>query len=940
MAVSRLFPLALAFSVALIIAVSTVYTFINGYSEDFGLVFKFKRNQEPSVRQSTLDKGMPFPHTNIRLPKQVLPLSYRIYIHPNLTTFKFTGTVNILLRCFQPTKNLILHMRDLSVGEIQLTDSKQKRLTIVRRMQHKENQQYLIATNEELKEKERYSLNMEFSGVLSKNMEGFYRSSYKTKSGQVKYLATTQFEATNARSAFPCFDEPAFKAVFHITVAHDDNHKALSNMPLESSDRRHDGLVESRFSASVPMPTYLVAFIVCDFEYRESKTKSDRKIRVWSKPDALHSVDFALDVAKRTLEYYEDFFKVPYPLPKLDLIAIPDMGGAMENWGLVTFRESAVLFDPSTGSVADKKLVTMIVNHELAHQWFGNLVTMKWWNDLWLNEGFAVYMEYLATDNYNNHWKREDQFILDTSREALDVDSSMYTHPVSVKVHNPAEINEIVDKITYHKSSALIRMMQNFLGAETFRKGIQIYLKDHQFSNAKALDLWKAMSLATENHLDVATVMAPWVSQKGFPVISIISDNTQKKDGRLSYTASQKRFFRDFTSQHLKDGHTETPGWFIPLTYITRDSHDSINTVWMNKTSVTFQLSFSESGWFKANVGQTGFYRVNYDEENWKGLSQQLLHNHTVLSPSDRSGLIDDALSLARTGVLEYKIAFQIIEYINHELEYVPWAVTLRSMAYIGNMLSSRASYNLYQQFIVEKIKHLGMILGWKDTGELIDKSLRDLTLSTLCSHGNTECVNKSKKLFNDWSKVNGSKPIMSHLRKIIYYTAVKYGGQIEWEILWRKYKECKNAAEREKIISALGATRDKNVLKRLLKKVLMSSAEVRPQDFIQIIGTVASNPDGRWLAWKFFDKNFKKIVKRFGNESRTVAFLLEKTTENLNTRIDLRKVKDFFEEHQRMRLIKLSSKKILETIETNIYWMCTKIQKVERWLMDRQNKN
>ena len=196
MAVSRLFPLALAFSVALIIAVSTVYTFINGYSEDFSLVFKFKRNQEPSVRQSTLDKGMPFPHNNIRLPKQVLPLSYRIYIHPNLTTFKFTGTVNILLRCFQPTKNLILHMRDLSVGEIQLTDSKQKRLTIARRMQHKENQQYLIATNEELKEKERYSLNVEFSGVLSKNMEGFYRSSYTTKSGQVRLVTNKYFLLT------------------------------------------------------------------------------------------------------------------------------------------------------------------------------------------------------------------------------------------------------------------------------------------------------------------------------------------------------------------------------------------------------------------------------------------------------------------------------------------------------------------------------------------------------------------------------------------------------------------------------------------------------------------------------------------------------------------------------------------------------------------------
>jgi len=304
---------------------------------------------------------------------------------------------------------------------------------------------------------------------------------------------------------------------------------------------------------------------------------------------------------------------------------------------------------------------------------------------------------------------------------------------------------------------------------------------------------------------------------------------------------------------------------------------------------------------------------------------------------SDRSGLIDDALSLARAGVLDYQIALDMAEYIRHEREYVPWAVTLRSLAYIGTMLSSKSSYKFYEQFITEKVKPLEAILGWEDKGENIDKFLRELTLSTLCFHGDSESVKKSQELFNAWMRTNGSHSIAPHLRKNVYFTATKYGGNKQWEFLWKKFKDSKMATEREKMIPALGATTSKDMLHRLLKNSL-DSRQVRPQDMIQIISTVASNTVGPQLSWGFFVKNFNKIGKRLGKESRAVMFLLEKTTENLNTPKQLEEVKDFIRKHHALSKLQ-SNKKILETVQSNIHWMETRVKQVEKWFQNRSQE-
>uniref|UniRef100_A0A8C2F421 Aminopeptidase n=1 Tax=Cyprinus carpio TaxID=7962 RepID=A0A8C2F421_CYPCA len=590
----------------------------------------------------TSTSGEPFPWNKMRLPDTVSPLHYHLLIHPNLTSLDFTGMVRIQIEVHENTKNIILHSKDLHISNARLLDSDIGQLQALKVLEYPYFQQIaLISEHALLKRGHVYSIQLEFAANLSESFHGFYKSTYRTSKGDLRVVASTQFEPTSARAAFPCFDEPAFKANFSVRIRREAKHIALSNMPKVLTLELPGGLFEDQFDVSVKMSTYLVAFIVSDFLSISRTSQHGVQISVYAVPEKIDQAEFALDAAVKLLDFYDDYFDIPYPLPKQDLAAIPDFqSGAMENWGLTTYRESELLFDPHKSSASDKLGITMIIAHELAHQWFGNLVTMQWWNDLWLNEGFAKFMEFVSV-NITNPELQVDYF-LEKCFEAMEVDSLSSSHPVSTPVENPAQIQEMFDDVSYDKGACILNMLREFLTPDAFKLGIVRYLKRYSYQNTVNSNLWESLTNVSthymcdkwhsEDELDVKAMMETWTLQEGFPLIMV---EVKGRQVRLS----QERYLKsDDPSQ------TSSFLWHVPLTYITSGSTTVHRFLLKTKTDVLYLPE--EVDWIKFNVDMSGYYIVHYEGSGWDDLITLLKRNHTELSSNDRASLINNAFQL------------------------------------------------------------------------------------------------------------------------------------------------------------------------------------------------------------------------------------------------------------------------------------------------------
>lgn len=542
--------------------------------------------------------GTPFPWNKMRLPEHIIPGHYDLMIHANLTTLTFKGTTAIEITASQRTSAIILHSNHLQISKATLKKGAGERQSEepLRVLEYPPHEQIALLAPEPLAVGLPYTIVIEYAGNLSESFHGFYKSTYRTKEGEVRILASTQFEPVAARMAFPCFDEPAFKASFLIKIRREPRHVAISNMPLVKSVTVAEGLIEDHFDVTVKMSTYLVAFIISDFKSVSKMTKSGVKVSVYAVPDKIHQADYALDAAVTLLEFYEDYFSIPYPLPKQDLAAIPDFqAGAMENWGLTTYRESSLLFDAEKSSASSKLGITLTVSHELAHQWFGNLVTMEWWNDLWLNEGFAKFMEFVSVSVTHPELKVEDYFF-GKCFDAMEVDALNSSHPVSTPVENPAQIREMFDDVSYEKGACILNMLRDYLSAEAFKSGIVQYLQKYSYKNTKNEDLWNSMASicptdgtermdgfcsggqhsSSSSHwrqegLDVKTMMNTWTLQKGFPLITVTVR------GRNVHVQQE---------HYLKGADTTETGylWHVPLTFITSKSNSAHKFLLKTKT--------------------------------------------------------------------------------------------------------------------------------------------------------------------------------------------------------------------------------------------------------------------------------------------------------------------------------------------------------------------
>ena len=848
---------------------------------------------------------------NIRLEKHIIPSHYELTLHPDILASTFSGEETIKIKLEKDTKSITLHSKDIDIQTVRCTVGKIEQYAAKITYDTKKETATFYFKN--IIKKNVGKLSIVFSGVLNDNLRGFYKSKY-ILNGEEKYIATTQFEATDARRAFPCFDEPAHKAIFEVSLIVPENHTAISNTLPTVIKEHAPGFNIVTFAPSPVMSTYLLAFIIGEFEYVEGYTKEKVQIRVFTTAGKKHQAKFALDVAIRSIEFFNEYFDIPYPLPILDLIAIPDFeSAAMENWGAVTFRETAILVDDEHTSLSNKQWAAIVVAHELAHQWFGNLVTMHWWTDLWLNEGFASYMENLCIDNLFPNWKVWDLNIADRYAVALKLDSLATSHPIEVVVHHPDEISEIFDMVSYAKGSAMIRMLAEYLGNDKFREGLRHYLKIHSYKNTNTIDLWDAFEKVSKKK--VIEMMNSWTKETGYPLVTVSPRSELKEIWNLD----QERFFSSrVKSNEYKKSKSKKHLWQIPVKY---ETSGEIMNMLMTKKSAPMIGTFIG----KVNKEEGTFIRVRYDKETLKNLKEEI-HNGK-LSVKDRLGIIRDMFALAEGGYINTIEAIEFSLVYKHETEYIVWSEIASGINRVANIIGEEKFKNLYDKYVLSLFSHITKEMGWENKkGEEHSQTfLRSLALSMSAHYGNQKIIKEAKKLFKNKAKI----PIRADIRGVVYSIVAANGGEKEWKLFEKLYRNETFHEEKDRYARALTSFKNKDLLLKTLHFAI--SKEVRDQDAPFIIVALWQSSYGKDVTWKFIKSNWKIIVKKFGEGGHFLSRVLSPLGTHTKEK-DYKDIKNFFTKN----VAPGSSRTLLqsyERIESNIAWQKDDKSSIKSWL-------
>lgn len=826
-----------------------------------------------------------------RLPKTVAPVNYNLWLKPCIETFTFDGKEDIEIKVNEATDKIVLNSLDIKVSSATYC---QKDLQIFEAsdIHHDEEKELLVIKFASPLPAGSGVLSLLFKGELNDKMKGFYRSRY-TVNGETRFAGVTQFEATDARRCFPCWDEPACKATFDVTLVVPKDRIALSNMNVVSeSEYLEDGSYKILKFAQTPiMSTYLLAFIVGEFDFVEQKTSRGMPVRVYTPTGKSEQGRFALDVAVKALAYYEDYFKIDYPLPKMDLIAISDFcAGAMENWGLVTYRETALLIDEGNSSAHSKQWVSLVVCHELAHQWFGNLVTMEWWTHLWLNEGFASFMEYLATDHCHPKFDIWTQFVSHDYMRGVELDALDNSHPIEVPVGHPDEIDEIFDAISYSKGASVIRMLHNWIGDECFRKGMHNYLTKFAYKNAFTEDLWEALEEASGK--PVQKVMTSWTKQMGFPVIDVSCSS--RTDNSVTLKLSQKKFRANLAKSCGDSGPQK---WFVPVSFCTSESGDQVaKTVLLEDTTMEVTLdNVSKNSWVKVNPSSYGFYRVKYSEDLLKLLLPAV--KSKSLQPRDRLDIENDLFALSSSGAISTKIFFEALSAYVNETNYAVWSDLNSNISSLSILLwCDDEAHKSFRKYILKLFKPTYDSLGWdpREGEGHLDEMLRTLVISRCGSFGNEDTINEARKRFD--AHLQETAKLDANLRSPVYSTVLKFGSEVEFNKLIKLHDSVDLHEERVRIERCIGSVSDSALMTKALDFAM--SDKVRNNDRVFVIGSVASHSSkGRDFTWKFVKENWEKLHEMYKGMF-LISRLVKTTTENFSTEAMAAEVEDFFQKN------------------------------------------
>ncbi|KAL4094675.1 hypothetical protein PRIC1_010333 [Phytophthora ramorum] len=867
-----------------------------------------------------------------RLPTCVVPQKYHVHYELiDLLNFRFEGSERVVLRVEEPTSVITCHAVELYVFDVAVEDAASSWKT-----QQAQQIQYQVKDDsisfhfaEPLAAGTTVTLSLQFHGFLNDQLRGFYRTEYENQR-EKRVLAVTQFEACDARRAFVCWDEPALKATFELSMVTDVDLVALSNAhvvetlvrPRKNAHIRENtradvgGTMEKlwKFAESPVMSTYLVAMVVGEFDMISDLTEEGVVVNVYTAPGQSARGRFALNVATKALSFFTERFGIPYPLKKLDMVAIPDFLGAMENWGLVTYTETYLLVDEKLSSHEIKADAARTVCHELSHQWFGNLVTMDWWTGLWLNEGFAQFMEFDAAHHIFPEWKLWETFVQDIMLGSAFVkDAMLSSHPIEVVVNHPQEADEIFDAISYHKGSSIVRMLSEYLGQDVFYRGVHDYLINFSYKNTVTEDLWEALEKASGQKLkDMADT---WTKQVGFPLVTV----KQEADGKCVLV--QERFFSDAS---LNSGDNTL--WDVPLAFCTSDDPKTIKRIGIwdaktaslkNSTELTTPLAAGDEinkqiqvpaepkGWIKLNPNQASFYLVNYSPALWKRL--EIPVKEQLLGVPDRVSLLNSVFTFARGGVLELPVALDFTNSYVDESASLCWKEISRNMGYYSNLFRDEPFYPEFQRYIRTLFAHVMTRLGWdadsSKQGDADEGEFRKTVIYRLGLANDEDVLIEAKKRFHAYTG-GDSSALSGDLRGAIFDIEVTNGDASNAKLLQELHNKSDFAEERSDCLGAMGSVSGATAKLQVLEWAVENA---RSQDIHYPFASVASDKLGAQVAWQyvqdkwgFLSKKYSAmtlgfivcaVVSRFQSEASAVeveAFMVSKDTSGYKRRLEV----------------------------------------------------
>ncbi len=834
---------------------------------------------------------------------------YDIVINTVKSDDNYTASVEIIFNIDEQTKEIELDSKELKIIKCDFySESHENQPSLNFKSK---NNKLVINSSSKFEKEENVKLRIEFEGKIADDLKGIYASKYLSNSGKEEKLISTQFEPTDARNAFPCIDEPNYKAKFNLTLIIHSNLTAISNMPIEKTKNLNEKETQIKFQETPIMSTYLLFFAIGKIKSKQLKTNNNILIRVWATNEQEKFSDFALETSEKLLDYFESYFGTKYPLPKLDHIAIPDFAaGAMENWGCISYRETALLVDPEKSSIQTKQLVAAIIAHEMAHMWFGDLVTMDWWNDLWLNESFASWMGDKAISNLYPEWDVWTKFLLDDTNRAFELDALDSSHPIEQEVKNPDEIGQLFDAISYSKGASLIRMLENYIGEEKFKKGIQQYIVKHQYKNTITNDLWNALSKSSNK--DIKTLMEQWTTKSGFPLILVSEENDKIK-------ISQEKF-------SYNPENNDQSEWIVPIKYNSLINNTKSKQTHLLETKEDF---IQNKNITIMNTDSSGFYKTSYSNELFTKISNLLTDNINNFSNEERLGLISDYYTLLKSSKIDPGKYLDLIKTLNKENNPYIWKYICGSLKSIDSKLYNTDLYSKYYSFASEIFNNISIDLEWNldKTPLETDQIMIATLIDSACYFGIEDLKNKSSQIFKEIS-FNSNDEIHPNLKRPLLFSVAYNGESNDFDKIWKLYLNSNSQEEKSLYLGSLTQFKNIDKIKFLLNQV--TTKNIRKHDIASVLIGVANNNLALPTAWEYLKQNWSKILNISGDGFQ-LNYIVSLPS-YFQSKDKYEEVENYYSENP-VDAASMSMNQTLEKIQNNIFWIDFNLKKFKNYL-------